>query len=99
MNKKTGLCIKTSEITKGEEGFEWALDEDDKDDTEMALELNFLVESEELPEEVKLNSEQHLESVWADERDIGGFRNDTGDERRGGTCFCFLAIEDKSSMG
>ena len=42
--------------------------------TEMALELNFMVESEESPEEVKVDPEEHLESLWAGESDIVGLK-------------------------
>ena len=74
VNEETGLCIKESDITNAEKGFDWVLGEDVNDDTEMALELNFMVESEELPDEVKLDPEEHLESCWADERDIAGLK-------------------------
>ena len=55
-------------------GFEWALDEDVvgedvEDDMEKALGLNFIVESKELPEEVKLDLWEHLESLWVNEKD------------------------------
>ena len=74
------MSFKESAITYGERGFEWALDEDgqdddalgdrDKDESKMALELNFIVEDEELPTEVKLDPEQHLESLWAGEKEV-----------------------------
>ena len=74
VNEETGLVIKESNITYAEEGFEWALGENAKDDPEMALELNFIVERQEFPEEVKLDPEEHLESLWADETDIMGLK-------------------------
>lgn len=74
VNEETGLIIKDSNITYAESGFEWARSENVKDDPEMALELNFIVESDELPEEVKLDPEEHLESLWADETDIMGLK-------------------------
>ena len=73
------MSFKESAITYGERGFEWALGEDgadatlgdmDKDESKMALELNFIVESEELPTEVQLDPEEHLEHLWADEKDV-----------------------------
>ena len=78
VKEETGLDFKESAITYGERGFEWALGEDGadetlgdiKDESKMALELNFIVESEELPTEVKLDPEEHLESLWADEKDV-----------------------------
>ena len=74
MNEETGLCIKESDVTRAEMGFEWALDEDVvgedvEDDMEKALGLNFIVESKELPEEVKLDLWEHLESLWVNEKD------------------------------
>ena len=68
------MVIKESNITFAEKGFEWALGENAKDDPEMALELNFIVERQEFPEEVKLDPEEHLESLWADETDIMGLK-------------------------
>ena len=70
VNEETGLIIKESNITYAEKGFEWARSENVKDDPEMALELNFIIEGEELAEEVKLDPEEHLESLWADETDL-----------------------------
>ena len=67
-----GEDIEESDITKAEMGFGWGLDEGVKNDAEMALELNFMVGIEELLEEVKLDPEEHLESLWADETDIVG---------------------------
>lgn len=43
-------------------------------ETEVALELNFMIKSEEPPEEVKLDPEEHLESLWAGEKDIVGLK-------------------------
>ena len=74
VHEETGLSIKKSDIIQGEMGFEWALGKDVKDGTEMALELNFMVEIKKLPEEVKLDPEEHLESLWANERDIVGLK-------------------------
>ena len=62
----------------GEEGKDDALGEDGqgetagdiKDESKMALELNFIVEDEELPPEVKLDPEEHLESLWAGEKEV-----------------------------
>ena len=79
VKEETGLSFKESAITYGERGFEWALGEDgkddalgdmDKDESKMALELNFIVEDEELPTEVKLDPEEHLESLWAGEKEV-----------------------------
>ena len=74
VNEETGLVIKESNITYAEEGFEWALGESVKNDPEMAMELNFVVERQEFLEEVKLDPEEHLESLWADETDIMGLK-------------------------
>lgn len=74
VNEETGLMIKESNITFAEKGFEWALGENVKDDPEMALELNFIVEGEEFPKDVKLDPEEHLESLWADETDLMGLK-------------------------
>ena len=83
-----GEDAKQSDIMQAEMGFGWGLDEVFKDevvkdevvkdevvedDTEMALELNFMVESRELSE-VKLDPEEHLESLWVDEKDIVGLQ-------------------------
>ena len=74
VNEETGLIIKESNITFAEKGFEWARGENEKDDPEMALELNFIVEGEEFPEEVKLDPGEHLESLWAHETDLMGLK-------------------------
>ena len=44
------------------------------DDTEMALAINFMVDIEELPKEVKLDPQEHLESLWANKKDIVGLK-------------------------
>ena len=77
------------ENAKGEN----AKGEDVKDDTEtaMALELNFMVESEESPEEVKLDPEEHLESLWAGESDI--VRLKMTPEMRGVVEHCFAILK------
>ena len=69
--------------------------EDVKDDTktEMALELNFMVESEESPEEIKLDPEEHLESLWAGESDI--VRLKMTPEMRGVVEHCFAILKLK----
>ncbi len=73
MKEETGLCVKEVDITKGMIGFDWALGEEDvKGGSERAVELNFLLESGELPGEVKVDPEEHLESLWADEMDVVG---------------------------
>ena len=78
MNEETGLCVKELDIKKGEMGFEWALVGEDHvkgGDSEMALELNFLLERGEIKdEEVKVDPEEHLESLWAEEMDIVGLK-------------------------
>ena len=75
------------EDAKGEDVKADNLGEDVKDATEMALELNLIVESEETPKEVKLDPEEHLESLWAGESDIVGLKMTP--EMRGVVEHCF----------
>ena len=76
VREETGLTIKESNVTFAEEGFQWVRSENvtDDPDPEMALELNFILEGEEFPEQVKLDPEEHLESLWTDEMDLMGLK-------------------------
>ena len=77
VNEETGLTIKESNVSFAEEGFEWVRSENvtDDPDPEMALELNFILEGEAFREdEVKVDPEEHLESLWADETDLMGLK-------------------------
>ena len=95
---KEGEAVKDDDVkdghVKGEDvKDENAKREDVKDDTktEMALELNFMVESEETPKEVKLDPEEHLESLWAGESDIVGLKMTP--EMRGVVEHCFAILK------
>ena len=48
--------------------------EDFPEDADMALELNFMIVGEELAPEVKLDPQEHLESLWANEKDLAGLK-------------------------
>ena len=100
---KEGEAVKDDDVKdehlKGEDvKDENAKREDVKDDTktEMALELNFMVESEETPKEVKLDAEEHLESLWAGESDIVGLKMTP--EMRGVVEHCFAILKLRRRM-
>lgn len=84
------------EDAKGEDVKADTLGEDVNDTTEMALELNFIVESEESPEEVKLDPEEHLESLWAGESDIVGLKMTP--EMKGVVEHCFAILKLRRRM-
>ena len=100
---KEGEAVKDDDVkdehVKGEDVKDGnAKREDVKDDTktEMALELNFMVESEETPKEVKLDPEEHLESLWAGESDIVGLKMTP--EMRGVVEHCFAILKLRRRM-
>ena len=61
----TGMASELSSVDESEEFPE---------DTKLALELNFMIVSGELTPEVKLDPQEHLESLWANEKDLAGLK-------------------------